>query len=94
MKKIELEEHEQYGHEVKKPLFDLNEDYEVVSPPTRVLRPYSTPETQEMTLIEVESLHEKVCKIFGVERKLSRKCKSKRPSISSKPIPQVQWTNL
>jgi hypothetical protein len=66
----------------------------VVSLPRRVLRPYSTLETQEMTLVEAESFHEKVCKIFGVERKLSRKCKSKRPSISSKPIPQAQWTNL
>jgi hypothetical protein len=56
----------------------------VVSPPRRVLGPYSTPETQEMTLVEVESPHEKVCKIFGVERKLNGKCKRKRPSIPSK----------
>ncbi len=66
----------------------------MVSPPRRVLGPYSTPETEEMTLVEVESLHEKVCKIFGVERKPSGKCKRKRPSIPSKPNPQAQWTNL
>jgi len=48
----------------------LNEDCEVVSPFRKVFWPYSTPKTQEMTLVEVESLHEKVCKIFGVERKL------------------------
>jgi hypothetical protein len=45
MKKIDLEEYEQYGHEEKKPLFDLNEYCEVVSPPRRVLEPYSTPKT-------------------------------------------------
>jgi hypothetical protein len=66
----------------------------VVSPPRRVLGPYSTLENQEMTLVEVESFHEKVCKIFGVEMKLSGKCKRKRPSIPSKPIPQAQWINL
>jgi hypothetical protein len=42
-----------------------------------------------MTLVEIKSLHEKVCKIFGVERKLRGKCKRKRPSIPSKPIPQA-----
>jgi hypothetical protein len=61
-KTIDLEEHEQYGHEVKKPLFDLNEDCEVFSPPRRVLRPYSTLETQEMTLVEVDSFMKKFAK--------------------------------
>jgi hypothetical protein len=29
-----------------------------------------------------------------VEMKLSGKCKRKRPSIPSKPIPHAQWINL
>jgi len=34
----------------------------VFSPPRRVLRPYSTLETQEMTLVEVDSFMKKFAK--------------------------------
>jgi hypothetical protein len=40
---IDLEAYEQYWPKEQDPIFDLNEDCEVVSPPRKVYGPYSTP---------------------------------------------------
>jgi hypothetical protein len=45
---IDLEEYEQYWPKEQDPIFDLNEDCEVISTPRRVYGPYSTPYTQEV----------------------------------------------
>jgi hypothetical protein len=37
---IYLKEYEQYEHQDQKPLYDMNENCEVVSPPRRVLKPW------------------------------------------------------
>jgi hypothetical protein len=40
---IDLEEYEQYWPKEQDPIYHLNEDCEVVSPPRKVYGPYSTP---------------------------------------------------